>query len=661
MSKRRSSTRRKSAQALAKKVWRGIAVLKNKDQTKKKSRRSSSISSSVRSKMIRNDTSKDNNNDDDDDRRTLSVSSQDSSQLELQAADGRLDEFIKESNTEEEEEKDSCCLSQSMDAGESNRDGTTELGLQHEHDDSDTDEMKDTNSLPLTVLQVNLDESAQGDGSVHEGVSKAVSEDWLETMKLNDNTSSPSRDEEDASTLTQLPGIDQPLFLEESYEENAFVEGAAVLSQSMNAVESNQDVTELGLQHEHDDSDTDEMKDTNSLPLTVLQVNLDESAQGDGSVHEGVSKAVSEDWLETMKLNDNTSSPSRDEEDASTLTQSPGIDQPLYLEESYEENVFVEGAAVLSQSMDTVESNQDVTELGLQQEHDDSDTDEMKDTNSLPLTVLQVNLDESAQGDGSVHEGVSKAVSEDWLKILTLNDNTSSPSRDEEDASTLTQPPGIDQPLWLEESYEENVFVEGAAVHIIKGTNNGKCGIISRTTSKCVFISISGFDEDVRKTKSNEFLKIVDHHEINNKHHNFDPQEGNFVRIKKGVHTDCHGIISRITEKCVYISIGGLHKDVRKKKSTEFLELLNDGSDCAPQDLNLDKQASSGESSELSVFVVGKQVRIVKGSHLGQCGVISRVTNKSVFVSIMNMPKDIRKMKSDQFLHIVDPVKSLMK
>ena len=130
----------------------------------------------------------------------------------------------------------------------------------------------------------------------------------------------------------------------------------------------------------------------------------------------------------------------------------------------------------------------------------------------------------------------------------------------------MTQLPGFDQPLFLEESYEENAFVEGAAVHIIKGTNRGKCGIISRTTSKCVFISISGFDKDVRKTKSNEFVKIVDHHEINNKHHNFDPQEGNFVRIKKGVHTDCHGIISRITEKCVYISIGGLHKDVRKKK-----------------------------------------------------------------------------------------------
>ena len=104
----------------------------------------------------------------------------------------------------------------------------------------------------------------------------------------------------------------------------------------------------------------------------------------------------------------------------------------------------------------------------------------------------------------------------------------------------------------------------------------------------------------------------------------------------------------------MYVSIRGLSKDVRKKKSTEFLVLLNDSVDCAPQDV--DEQASSAESSEVNVFVVGKRVMIIKGTRVGECGVISRVTNKSAYVSIENMPKDIRKTKSDQFLQIVNPV-----
>ena len=236
------------------------------------------------------------------------------------------------------------------------------------------------------------------------------------------------------------------------------------------------------------------------------------------------------------------------------------------------------------------------------------------------------------------------------MEILTLKDNASDESR-----STLSQSQGIDEASCVEELNKDNSFVVGAAVHIIKGTNIGKCGIISRVTSKCVFISISGFDKDVRKTKSNEFLQLSNQKRICN--NDSGPQEifvqGNWVRIKKGLHKDCHGIISRTTEKCVFISIKGFPKDVRKKKSAEFLQLLNEGAGDGLQDI--DEQPCGEEISEVeeNVFVVGSQVRVVKGNHLGKCGVISRVTNKSAFVSIEGLSKDIRKWKSDKFLQII--------
>ncbi len=468
-------------------------------------------------------------------------------------------------------------------------------------------------------------------------VRSSISDD---TSKDDDNRPSLSVSSQESIPLEpQAAGLDE--FIEvDNNEEEVDDDSYCLLPQSMDAVESNQIFPDHG-QHEHDDSGGEEVIESNSLPVTVLQANLDE---GEDSVSKGASNVESEQWMEILTLNDNTSYPSRDEEDANTLKQSQGFSQQF--EESSTEEV---DDSCLSQSINAVESNQELTQHR-QHEHDDTDSD------MSPATVLQVNLDDSVQGEGSVGEGVGKMESEDRSTVRdevsraeseeALEDKTPIPSRDEVGASTLTQSLGT----------EKNTFVEGAAVHIIKGTHRGKCGIISRVTSKCVFISIKGFDKDVRKTKSIEFLKTVDN-EVNNKLLGSNPQEafveGNLVRIKKGVHKDYRGIISRVMEKCVYVSIRGLPKDVRKKKSAEFLELLNDGANCAPQ--HLDQQASSEEGSEVSAFVVGTRVRIVKGNHLGQCGVISRFTNKSVFVSIKNMPKDIRKTKSDQFLQVVNP------
>jgi ribosomal protein L24 len=206
----------------------------------------------------------------------------------------------------------------------------------------------------------------------------------------------------------------------------------------------------------------------------------------------------------------------------------------------------------------------------------------------------------------------------------------------------------IDQQLCVEEFNEDNAFVEGAEVQIIKGTHKGTCGIISRLTSKCAFISIAGMPKDVRKTKSNEFLKIVRQKE---EHNSGTPEiaflEGNLVRIKRGTHKDCHGVISRTTEKCF------LPKDVRKTKSADFLEVLNS---CVPQESQQIEQVSIAESNEVSAFAVGMRVRVMKGKYLGKCGVISRVTSKCAFVSIEGMTKDIRKTKSKQFLHVIDPM-----
>lgn len=246
-------------------------------------------------------------------------------------------------------------------------------------------------------------------------------------------------------------------------------------------------------------------------------------------------------------------------------------DNPV-VESNDEEDVDV------SQSMDVEnhdaieENNHDVTELYV---HDDTSSVTEKDNSSLPVTA-PAHFDESAHEDGGTSKEGSKVESEELLEML--KDNTSCA---DEGAGTVSQSQGIDQQLCQEEFSEENAFVEGAEVHIIKGTNKGKRGIISRVTSKCAFISIDGFDKDVRKTKSNEFLEIANQKEICCKqHHNSDPQEcfleGNLVQIKEGAHKGCQGIISRTTAKCVFISIRGLSKEIRKKKSAEFLEILNE-------------------------------------------------------------------------------------
>lgn len=297
-------------------------------------------------------------------------------------------------------------------------------------------------------------------------------------------------------------------------------------------------------------------------------------------------------------------------------------------------------------------------------EHDDySSSDAEKENDSLPAPAAQqVNLDESTHGEGSVLEGNEEAES------VKLKDDTSCASKasaaQDESRSTLSQSQRIDQTSYLKNQNEENAFVPGAAVHIIKGTNKGKCGIISRVTDKCVFISISGLDKDVRKTKSNEFLQFSNQTTTTKQHHS-GPQEiflqGNSVLIKKGLHRGCQGIISRTTEKCVFISIEGFSKDVRKKKSVAFLQLLNDNANYELQ--GIDDQvcaAEAEETSEVNVFDVGRQVRVIKGNHLGKCGVISRVTNKSVFISIEGMSKDIRKSKSDKFLQIMQPSENLL-
>jgi len=431
----------------------------------------------------------------------------------------------------------------------------------------------------------------------------------VRSTKISDDS---SNDDDGGHTLSvssndssqyEPQNADVDLVIERNVEEDVDVESCC-MSQSIDVEnhdaieENNHDVIEL---HVHDDTGSVTEKDNSSLPVTAPR-HLDESAHEDGDTSKEGSKVESEELLEM--LTDNTSCA---DEGTGTVSQSQGIEQQLCQEEFKEENAFVEGAGV------------------------------------------HINLEESAHEDGDTSKEGSKVELEELLEML--KDNTSC-----DDEGTVSQSQGIDQHLCLEEFSEENAFVEGAEVHIIKGTNKGKRGIISRVTSKCAFISIDGFDKDVRKTKSIEFLEIANQKKIWSKqHHNSDPQEcfleGNLVQIKEGAHKGCQGIISRTTAKCVFVSIRGLSKEIRKKKSAEFLEILNDGTDCAPQDI--DQQVCAEESSEVNDFVVGMQVRIVKGNHLGNCGVISRMTSKCAFVSIEGVAKDIRKTKSDQFLQIV--------
>lgn len=262
---------------------------------------------------------------------------------------------------------------------------------------------------------------------------------------------------------------------------------------------------------------------------------------------------------------------------------------------------------------------------------------------------------------GLPKEVVSKTKSGELLEIL--NDDTSCVSQ--EGASTALQPQQTYQQVCLEESNEANTLVEGADVHIIKGAHQGERGIISRVTNKCAFISIDGIPEDVRKTKSNDFLKIfnqkesVDHTQIKKQRNSGQQVQdepfpiGTLVRIKRGTHKDFHGVISRTTKKCVFISIRGVSKDVRKTKSPEFLEILNDDTSCAPRESQHVNQQVIEESNEVNVFVVGVRVLIVKGKYLGKHGVITRLTFKVAFVSIEGVARDVRKTKSDEFLQVV--------
>jgi ribosomal protein L24 len=230
-------------------------------------------------------------------------------------------------------------------------------------------------------------------------------------------------------------------------------------------------------------------------------------------------------------------------------------------------------------------------------------------------------------------------------------------------------------------------FVEGTAVSIIKGTHQGKRGVISRVTNKFAFISIDKISKDVKKTKSSQFLAIIDTTQNKEPTNNdltpaeetkdeprTSPQKeqdkmfvkGTSVRIKRGTYRDRQGIITRTTDKCVYVSIHGLDKDVRKSKSEHFLEIMmfNDdksrGSqqeDCASTDRGVQRTEHvlhMNEANNESVYVSGTRVNIVKGKFAGHSGIISRVTSKVAFVSIEGVKKDVRKTKSDQFLQEVD-------
>ena len=360
----------------------------------------------------------------------------------------------------------------------------------------------------------------------------------------------------------------------------------------------------------------------------------------------------------SSKISDDDNSSNDDDRHTISISSKDSIQSELQLADP---DAFVkedDGSFVI---IETVDVEQPTFDDAKHVKLDDSSSDTEKENDSLPAPeALQVNLDESTHEEGSVQDG------NEQMESVKLKDDTSRAFQDDasqdECRSTLSQSQGVDQISCIEDLKEENSFVPGAAVHIIKGTNKGKCGIISRVTDKCVFISISGLDKDVRKTKSNEFLQFSNQKTTCNKQqHNSSPQEiflqGNSVRIKKGSHRGCQGIISRTTEKCVFISITGFPKDVRKKKSVEFLQLLNDDTNYELQ--GIDDQACAAEAeetSEVNVFDVGRQVRVIKGNHLGKCGVISRVTNKSVFASIEGMSKDIRKSKSDKFLQIMQSI-----
>ena len=232
---------------------------------------------------------------------------------------------------------------------------------------------------------------------------------------------------------------------------------------------------------------------------------------------------------------------------------------------------------------------------------------------------------------------------------------------------------------WSDVEVKDASFVEGTAVTIIKGTHQGKRGVISRVTNKFAFISIDKISKDVKKTKSSQFLAIIDttqNKEPTNNNltlteetkdeprtplqqkHDEMFAKGTSVRIKRGTYKDRQGIITGVTDKCVFVSIHGLDKDVRKTKSEQFLEIMmfNYEQEYASTDPGVQRteHVHMNESNAESVYVTGTRVHIVKGKFAGHSGIISRVTSKVVFVSIEGVKKDVRKTKSDQFLQVVD-------
>jgi len=389
-----------------------------------------------------------------------------------------------------------------------------------------------------------------------------------------------------------------------------------------------------------------------ALAKKVWNVVLNTKDQKKNSLRSRISDDSNDDGR-TVSVSSNDSSQSE------PRTADP---DPIFETDTTEDDDYMpqrtENHDVSEHDNDATVADENSSQTSTTQEHE-CDPPSIKDEEKSHA-VLDGSLEETVHVDGGlpIDEVVSKTKSEE------LNDDTSCVSQ--EGTITALKPQRIGQEVCVEEINEDNAFVEGAEVQIIKGTHTGKCGIISRVTSKCAFISIGGVPKDVRKTKSNEFLKIVSQKEATvhtqfKKQHNSGPQEnpfleGNLVRIKRGTHKDCHGVISRTTEKCVYISIRGLPKDVRKTKSAEFLEILDGDTSCVPQESQQIEQVSISESNEMNVFVAGVRVRIVKGKYLGRCGVILRVTSKCAFVSIEGVTKDLRKTKSDQFLQVIHPM-----
>jgi ribosomal protein L24 len=301
--------------------------------------------------------------------------------------------------------------------------------------------------------------------------------------------------------------------------------------------------------------------------------------------------------------------------------------------------------------------------------------------------LSELDKENTSQLQTATPNDVSRNEHEDILLLSSANEDTKKAQQyitaDHQVANTTSNNRGNN---WPDVEVKDASFVEGTAVIIIKGTHQGKRGVISRVTNKFAFISIDKISKDVKKTKSSQFLAIIE--PTQNKEPTNDnltiaeetkdeprtsPQKkqdemfvkGTSVRIKRGTYKDRQGIITRVTDRCVFISIHGLDKDVRKTKSEHFLEIMmfNDDKSCgSPQEeyastdrgVQRTEHVHMDESNDESVYVTGTRVNIVKGKFAGHSGIISRVTSKVAFVSIEGVKKDVRKTKSGQFLQVVD-------